>query len=131
MPTTNPRLLLGATLFTTPGMKAGGTHLPGALTLLIMAALLLVLIRFALYRLGPKPNPPDADPGDGWGRRPPQPPSDRPRDPDGGIPIPLDNAAQSRVRLRGRGRLYEMLPARSRRQPAEPARGPARRRTPA
>lgn len=130
MPTTNPRLLLGATLFTTPGMKAGGSHFPGVLSLVIMVALLLVLIRFALYHLGSKPNPPDADPGDGWGKRP-QPPSDRPRDPNGGIPIPLDSSVQSRVRLRGRRRLNQMRPARSRRLAPEPGRGPARRRTPA
>lgn len=130
MPTTNPRLLLGATLFTGPGMKAGEGHFPVVLSVLITVVVLIVVIRFVLYGLGSNRNPPDTDPGDGWGKRPPEPPSDHPR-PNGGLPIPLDDAVQSRVRLRGRGRLSGMLPARSRRMAPEPARGPARRRMPA
>ena len=131
MQSMNPRLVLGATLFTTPGMKTSGHFAAAGLSLVILVALVLVVIRFALYCLGSKPNPPDDDAGDGWGRRPPEAPWDRPRDPKGGMPIPLGVAVQARVRLRGKGRLADMLPAHSRRPAREPERRPGRRRTPA
>ena len=51
---------------------------------------------------------------------------DPPRRPRGGIPIPLPDAVPARVRLRGPGRLAELLPRRERRPAREPDRTPVR-----
>lgn len=125
----NPRLVFGATLFSTPGMKAAGGHFPTLLSIIILAALLLVLVSFVISRGGSRPKPPDTDLGDGWGRGGPKSPEDRPRGPQGGIPLPLDDAVQTRVRLRTGERLKVRLPPRSRRPAREPERRPARPRT--
>lgn len=58
---------------------------------------------------------------DGWGNRPNVRP-DPGRWPGGGIPLP--DAEQSRVRLRGPGRLSELLPSHERRPAREPVRTP-------
>jgi hypothetical protein len=118
------RIVMGATLFGTPGLKRGIqiSGLGSVLIVLVVAFLGLVLYRHG----GSRPGPADPDPGDGWGNGPgpPDPPRpDRPR-PRGGIP--LDDAAPARVRLRGRGRLADMLPARARRPAREPDRTPVR-----
>jgi len=58
---------------------------------------------------------------DGWGNLPPE----RPRPklwPGGGLPLP--DAVQSRVRLRGPGRLADLLPSPGRRPAREPVRTP-------
>jgi hypothetical protein len=65
----------------------------------------------------------DGESDDGWGRGPKLPPAP-PTPPRGGIP--LDDAEQSRIRLREPGRLSELLPSRERRPAREPARRPIR-----
>ena len=117
------RIVMGATLFETPGLKRGIqiSGLGSILIVVVVAALGLMLYRHG----GPRPGPSDPHPGDGWGNgpRPPDPPrSDRPP---GGIP--LDDAAPARVRLRGQGRLADKLPAQARRPAREPDRAPVRR----
>jgi hypothetical protein len=120
------RLVWGATLFTTPGLKSGGFGLIH--TLLRLAIVLgFLLIPLALYRRGSHRGPPDSDTGDGWGK-PPKPPKPPPRGPQGGIP--LDDATPARVRIRGGERLADMLPRRSRRGDREPERSPVRETRP-
>lgn len=63
---------------------------------------------------------------DGWGNRPNVKP-DPGRWPGGGIPLP--DAEQSRVRLRGPGRLSERLRPRERRPAREPERTPVHARS--
>ncbi len=60
---------------------------------------------------------------DGWGNRPNSKP-DPSRWPGGGIPLP--DAEQSKVRLRGPGRIRERLPLVQRRPAHEPERKPVR-----
>jgi len=60
---------------------------------------------------------------DGWGNRPNMKP-DPSRWPGGGIPLP--DAEQSKVRLRGPGRIWEGLPKPARRPVREPVRTPTR-----
>ena len=121
------QVVLGATLFTTPGMK-GGVQVPGAMS--ILTGLLVILLPLLLYQRGTRRLPPDPDPGDGWGNGPEPPNGPRRDGPRGGIP--LDDAKQARVRLRGKSRLSDMLPPRHRRpagaRDREPA--PSRERTP-
>jgi hypothetical protein len=65
----------------------------------------------------------DGESDDGWGRGPKLPPLP-PSPPRGGIP--LRDADQSRVRLRERGRLGDLVPRRERRPTREPTRRPQR-----
>jgi hypothetical protein len=118
----SPRIVFGATLFSTPGMKGGGVHISILLT--IVCVVITVFVALALIQRSWKPGPPDADPGDGWRRGPTEPRPDSPLGPRGGIP--LDDAIPARVRLRGAARLTDMLPARSRRRVREPDRQPVR-----
>jgi hypothetical protein len=122
----SPRIVLGATLFSTPGMKGGAVHISVLLT--IVVAVITVCAGLALARRSWRPGPPDADPGDGWGRGPKEPPRDSPLGPSGGVP--LDDAVPARVRLRGAARLADMLPPLSRRRVREPERQPGREPTP-
>jgi hypothetical protein len=129
----NPRGLLGATLFATPGIK-GGAHAPVLhvpILITVVWALIALAIVVTLIQRSWKTSPPDADSGDGpgWGRGPKRPRPDSPRGPRGGIP--LDDALPARVRLRGHARLSDMQPLRPRRRVLEPQRRPARERTPA
>jgi hypothetical protein len=118
-------VVLGATLFTTPGMK-GGVQIPGAMS--IVTGLLVILLPLLLYRRGLRRPPPGPDPGDGRWDGPEPPDAPRRDGPRGGVP--LDDAQQAVVRLRGRGRLSDMLPQRDRRPAREPAPSPDRERTP-
>jgi hypothetical protein len=111
---------MGATLFGTPGLK-GGIQMSGVLSILIV--LVVALVGVLLYR-GARPGPSDPNPGDGWRKGPPPPDSPRPEHPRGGIP--LEDAAPPRVRLRGKARLTDKLPARQRRPAREPERSPGR-----
>jgi hypothetical protein len=116
------RIVMGATLFGTPGLKRG-IQMSGLGSVLIV--LVVAFFGLMLYRHGgSRPGPSDPSPGDGWGNgpRPPDPP--RPDRPRGGIP--LDDAAPTPARLRGEGRLADKLPARARRPAREPDRAPAR-----
>ena len=121
----NGRALWGATLFSTPGLNSG-LRIPVVLT--IVFAVIAVSIVAALLQRSWRPRPPGSDPGEGWGRGPGKPPPDSPPGPRGGIP--LDDARPARVRLRGAGRLADLLPKRSRRQVREPEREPVRSTTP-
>jgi hypothetical protein len=112
-------LLLGATLFSTPGLGSGVSV--GLLNLGIV--IVLVLAPLLLYRRGHRPGPPDSDSGEGWGNGGPEPPRTPPDRPAGGIPLP--DAEQTRIRLRGIGRLADKLPTRPRRPAREPDRRPA------
>jgi hypothetical protein len=121
-----PKLVFGATLFSSPEMK-GSHEFPGLLGVVI--ALLVLVPPVVLYlrdssASGP-PNSDGDDDGGGGGTDPPAPPADRP-----GGGIPLDDATPARVRLRGPGRLAERLPRRGRRPVHEPDRAPARETTP-
>ena len=105
---------------------ATGTSLPGLISLGFVLA--VVLFPLALGRRGPKPAGPENDDGEGWGRRGP----DRPPTPKGG-PVggaPLPDAVQSRIRMRGPGRLSDYRHARVRRPAREPGRRPIRKLTP-
>jgi hypothetical protein len=116
------RVVMGATLFATPGLKSG-SQISGLVFVLIALAVAftgLVLLR----RRGPRPGPSDPNPDDGWGRGPRGPGPGGPEHPRGGIP--LDDAAPARVRLRTAGRLADLLPRRTRRPAREPDRVPAR-----
>jgi len=116
-----PKLVYGATLFSTPGMKSGA-HLPVLVTLAFAVVVMLLPLVFYL-RGGSKPGPPNNEGDDGWGKGP-EPPPIPSGPPTGGIP--LDDAVQSRARLRGRGRLSDSRPARGRRPAREPERTPSR-----
>jgi hypothetical protein len=111
---------MGATLFGTPGLK-GGIQISGLVSVLIVVG--VVFLGLLLYR-GSRPGPSDPNPGDGWRNGPPPPDAPRPDHPLGGIP--LDDAAPARVRLRGEGRLADLLPRRTRRPAREPERAPVR-----
>jgi hypothetical protein len=65
----------------------------------------------------------DGESDDGWGRGPKRPPAP-PTPPRGGIP--LEDAQQSRIRLREPGRLSELRPRHERRPAREPVRTPTR-----
>jgi hypothetical protein len=93
-----------------------GVHLIG----LVCVAILLIP---ALRSDDHPPSSGDSGSEDGWGNLPQDPPTPK-RWPGGGIPLP--DAVQSRVRLRGPGRLSELLPSRERRPAREPERSPIR-----
>jgi hypothetical protein len=114
------RLLMGATLFATPGLK-GGINLPA---LGIVVFVVLVVVMRLVFGRHPRSGPSDPDGGDGWGNGPPPPNPRRPDRPDGGVP--LSDATPARVRLRGAGRLTDLLPSRVRRPAREPDRAPVR-----
>jgi hypothetical protein len=116
------RVVMGATLFATPGMKGGGQ------ISWLVCVLIVVGVAFAglilLRHRGPRRGPSDPNAGDGWGKRPRGPDPHGPERPQGGIP--LDDAAPARVRLRGEDRLADLVPRRARRPAREPDRAPAR-----
>jgi hypothetical protein len=119
------KVVFGATLFSSPEMKAGH-EFPGLLGVVI--ALFVLVPPLVLYlRNSSASGPPnsDGDDGGGGGTGPPAGPPDRPS---GGIQ--LDDATPARIRLRGPGRLAERLPRRARRPAHEPDRAPARETTP-
>ncbi len=121
MPRPGLKLLLGATLFSTPGMK-GGLHVSELASL--AGLVIAIFVGLALYQLrGSRRDPPNSDSDDGWRKRP-DPPPPPPGRPSGGLP--LDDAAPARVRLRGAERLADRLPARERRPAREPGRTPVR-----
>jgi hypothetical protein len=101
-------------------LLAGVLHL----VMLVLACVLIVGAARAEPTAAWRDRPANDDGDDGGSDRlPPAPPS-RPR---GGIPIPLPDAAPARVRLRGPGRLADLLPRRDRRPAREPERVPVRR----
>src|SRR5436190_1762388 len=74
------RMVLGATLFATPGLKHG-IDLAGLGVLVFVVLVVGVGLILGRYR-GSRPGPPDPNGGDGWGKgRPPPDPRlpDRPR----------------------------------------------------
>ena len=92
-----------------------GVHILG---LLCVAVLLIPALRSDDH-----PTNGDSGSDEGWGNLPAEPP--RPKLwPGGGIPLP--DAVQSTVRLRGPGRLSDLLPSRQRRPAREPVRTPSR-----
>ena len=104
----------------------GGFDLIGLLPLLLILA--AVFVPMLVGRRNSPPQPPDEDPGDGdgggGGGGPGPPTAGPPAAPTGGIPLP--DAAQSRVRLRGgHERLADLLRRRERRRTREPERAPA------
>jgi hypothetical protein len=113
---------MGATLFTTPGLKGGISM--SAVGIVLFVALIALSALTLGRRGGPRRGPSDPNPGDGWGGGPRPPDPRRPDPPRGGIP--LDDAAPARVRLRGKGRLSDALPGRARRPGREPERTPVR-----
>jgi hypothetical protein len=116
------RIVMGATLFATPGLKGGVgmSDLAIVVFIVLVAAVGLILVR----RGGPTRGPSDPNPGDDWGDGPGPPDPPRPHHPRGGIP--LDDAAPARVRLRSDGRLADGLPGWVRRPAHQPDRTPAR-----
>jgi hypothetical protein len=114
------RVVMGATLFATPGLKGGVDRFDLAIVVFVVlvAAVGLMLV----WRGGPRRGPSDPNPGDGWGDGPGPPDPPRPDHPGGGIP--LDDAAPARVRLRDEGRLADGVPGRARRPAHEPDRPP-------
>jgi hypothetical protein len=95
----------------------------GALHLVALVLGAVLFVMFLRSEAGPGRRPPEEDDGGGGGndRLSPGPNSS----PSGGIPLP--DAVQSSVRLRGPGRLSRLRPRRERRRVVEPAR-PGRRR---
>ena len=95
----------------------------GALHLVALVLGTVLFVMFLRSEAGPGRRPPDDEEGGGGGndRLSPGPHTS----PSGGIPLP--DAVQSAVRLRGRGRLSDLRPRRERRRVVEPAR-PGRRR---
>jgi hypothetical protein len=94
----------------------------GALHLVALALGVLMFVMFLRSDTAGGRQEPEDDEGGGGG-------SDRigrgPKtSPSGGIPLP--DAVPSRVRLRGPGRLADLLPPRERRRVAEPERAPRR-----
>jgi hypothetical protein len=131
MPPVHSPLLMGAALSSDAGAKAvphlsTATALPGLLSLGFVLA--VAFFPLVLGRRGPKPAGPENDDGDGWGRRGPDRPPTPKGGPTGGIPLP--DAIQSRIRMRGPGRLSEHRQARVRRPAREPERRPIRTLTP-
>ncbi len=101
-----------------------GNHLPGILSLAFVLVVLLLPLIF--YRRGDsRPGPPNSEGDGGWGKGPEPPPL--PLGPSGGVP--LDDAAQSQVRLRGNGRISDQRRSRPRRPAREPDRTPVPRTT--
>src|SRR4051794_39315889 len=95
----------------------------GALHLVALVLGVVLFVMFLRSEAGSGRRPPEDDDGSGGGndrlgRGPKTPPG-------GGIPLP--DAVQSAVRLRGRARLADQHPRRERRRVVEPAR-PGRRR---
>jgi hypothetical protein len=116
------RIVMGATLFGTPGLKRG-IQISGLGSVLIV--LVVVVVGLLLCRHGgPRSGPSDPNASGGWGNRP-RPPGPRRPDPSPGG-IPLEDATPARVRLRGEGQLADKLPARARRPAREPDRAPVR-----
>jgi hypothetical protein len=97
----------------------------GALHLVALVLGGVLFVMFLRSEAGPGRRPPDDEEGGGGGndRLSPGPHTS----PSGGIPLP--DAVQSAVRLRGPGRLSKLRPRRERRPAREPAR-PGRRRVP-
>jgi hypothetical protein len=95
----------------------------GALHLVALVLGVVLFVMFLRSEAGSGRRPPEDDDGGGGG-------NDRlgkgPKTPPGGG-IPLPDAVQSAVRLRGRARLADQRPRRERRRVVEPAR-PGRRR---
>jgi hypothetical protein len=121
-----PQLVMGATLFTTPGLKHATTGVSSLIIALVIP--FVAAVPLLIFRNRPRRDPDDPNPGDGWGkapRGPKKPPPDKPR---GGIP--LDDAQPARMRLRGKGRLSDLRPRRPRRPAREPDRRPVRETTP-
>ncbi len=116
------RLVMGATLFGTPGLKSG-IQMSGLVSVVIVLAVALIGLLLCRHG-GSRPGPSDPNPGDGWGKGPPPPDGPRPHHPRSGIP--LDDAVPARVRLRDEGRLADKLTAPERRPAREPDRTPAR-----
>jgi hypothetical protein len=87
----------------------------------------VALLMLPALREGPGSPPWKSDSGsdEGWGGGPKRPPKP-PEPPSGGIP--LDDAEQSRVRLRDHRRLADHRPQRDRRPAREPQRTPIRTR---
>jgi hypothetical protein len=111
--------LLAATL----GIVSKETVVPLLVGLSCGLVLLVLAPRLLFYGLGSDPGPPDDDDDDGAG-----PGDDRPSPtpPTGGLPLP--DAQQSAMRLRGPR--YWRRSARSRRRSREPARMPVRPQLP-
>jgi hypothetical protein len=123
-------LLLGA-LSSTGGAKAAAhvstaSNLPGLISLGFVLA--VALFPLFLSPRGHKPMGPEGDDGDGWRRGGPDRPPTPKGGPTGGIPLP--DAIQSRIRLRGPGRLCDYRPPRVRRPAREPGRPPVRTPSP-
>jgi hypothetical protein len=116
------RVVMGATLFATPGMKSG-SQISGLVFALIAVGVAVTGLMLLRHR-GPRPGPSDPNPDDGWGKGPRGPEPHGPEHPRGGIP--LDHAAPARVRLRGAGRLADLVPRPARRPVREPDRAPSR-----
>ena len=108
--------------------QAGGFDVVGLLPLLLV--LVAVLGPLLFVRRSAPPEPFDDDFGGGGPPGPPAPPPPH-RPPGGGVPLP--NAVQARVRLRGHERLADGLPRPPRRSVREPdrVRTPSARRQPA
>jgi hypothetical protein len=118
---------MSAALSSSAGAKAAphlstGTALPGLLSLGFVLA--VALFPLLLGRRGPKPAGPENDDGEGWRRRGPDQPPTPKGGPTGGTPLP--DATQSRIRMRGPGRLSDHRQARVRRPAREPERRPIR-----
>jgi hypothetical protein len=92
-----------------------GVHLVG---FVCIAALVIPALRSKEPPKGPEPGS-----DDGWGNLPTAPPTPK-RWPGGGLPLP--DAVQSKVRLRGPARLGDVLPRPQRRPVREPSRRPIR-----
>jgi hypothetical protein len=96
-------------------LMIAGVHLLG---LVCVAVLMLPALRDGESS---PPRPSDSGSDDGWGRGPKLPPK-VPELPGGGIPLP--DAEQSCIRLRGPGRIADLAPKHERRPAREPAPDP-------
>jgi hypothetical protein len=105
--------------------QLGGFDLIGLLPLLLVVAAVVVPLLFVRRSSPPGPLDDDDDSGDGGGGGGSGPPGAGPAGrPSGGIPLP--DAAQARVRLRGgHARLAERAGRRERRPAHQPERAPA------
>jgi hypothetical protein len=120
-------LLPVALLLTIPGLAALGVASSKALDPLgwLVLFLCIPLVMLAPALLYERPDPFRGGGGWGDGRRGPDsppPPPDKPGG--GGLPLPMRDAVQARVRLREPGRPWRFEPAR--RPAREPARSPER-----